>query len=853
MKIWRYVIVSLFIASSNSYGQNHQMMNFNILDGLPSSEIYDAVQDDYGYMWFSTDRGISRYNGYEFENFDKSDGLTDNVVFDFLKVKNGDIWCTTLSGGIFRITGVDPTFHPYKYNHLIHKHAKSLTITALYFDENGDVFLRFHHRDGYLRISANGQVLNDTQNNNKGAKFASMVIKDDNSEPFFYNLTPELNNPPPSDSMHFKEQEREKNEALHFANKNTSVFIGDQLDIKSGNHMKTVIPKNDRIIGTGKLDDDHFWIGYNGSGVEVYTYSGEVVQSILPGKFVSQLYRDPQGNTWVCTLNSGVYLQRNTEIKVLDMGSLSDSRGHCIETDPLGNMYFGYYDGSIVQLKSDGKRERIVTPNLSAPALIKYNSYDRDVVYNANNVLRSFQKGVIFEPVESKFLFCEDDSYIVGNRAALTIRNGKVVSHVMRDKRVCDLLSFNNHYFLACSQGLVHYHHKDKSQSNSEILFEGIRMDALEIMGKFLVSASTGHGIYVLDQNFKLVSHITKKDGLSSNFVSNVYTANDSTLWASTNTGINRIRFRGNGPLQISHLDYNDGLLSNEVWDCHVYNDTVWVATQLGINYFAEDYLETNSRPNKKHFLRWKKRFVNNSLEESNGDLELNYYQNKLSFEFEGIDFHEEMEYRYTLKGLENKWNYTSNREIVYTSLPPGRYTLILQGKTSDETWGTNEIRQDFFIHAPFWEAIWFKLLMAAGILFVIYLFFRYRILSYNREILREILRQLLKRLKRKEPPFIIIKSDGREIKIVTDTILFVNSSGNYLDIQCEEAVFVTRMKIGDFLSEVSDPLEFLRVHKSYIIRLDQVEQKSSQKLIIRDFEIPIGRKYRDEVGKINF
>jgi ligand-binding sensor domain-containing protein len=58
-------------------------------------------QDINGYMWFATDRGICRYNGYEFESFGLKDGLTSNTVFKFYPQDNGDIWCSALNNRIF--------------------------------------------------------------------------------------------------------------------------------------------------------------------------------------------------------------------------------------------------------------------------------------------------------------------------------------------------------------------------------------------------------------------------------------------------------------------------------------------------------------------------------------------------------------------------------------------------------------------------------------------------------------------------------------------------------------------------------------------------------------------------------
>ena len=59
----------LFSFHSLSHAQSYIYKNFDVDDGLPSSQVYDIYQDKYGYIWLATDKGIARYNGYEFENF----------------------------------------------------------------------------------------------------------------------------------------------------------------------------------------------------------------------------------------------------------------------------------------------------------------------------------------------------------------------------------------------------------------------------------------------------------------------------------------------------------------------------------------------------------------------------------------------------------------------------------------------------------------------------------------------------------------------------------------------------------------------------------------------------------------
>ncbi|MFM2394081.1 MAG: Sensor histidine kinase YpdA, partial [Bacteroidota bacterium] len=57
--------------------------------------------DNEGYMWFATDNGISRFDGYEFKNYGIQEGLTDLVVYELFEDKFHRIWITTLSNKIF--------------------------------------------------------------------------------------------------------------------------------------------------------------------------------------------------------------------------------------------------------------------------------------------------------------------------------------------------------------------------------------------------------------------------------------------------------------------------------------------------------------------------------------------------------------------------------------------------------------------------------------------------------------------------------------------------------------------------------------------------------------------------------
>jgi hypothetical protein len=99
--------------------QDLNFFHYSVNEGLPSSQVHDVIQDKYGNLWFSTDQGLSRYDGYNFKNFTTNDGLTDNTIFKFYPQENGEIGCTTFNRSVFFISGPNPVFKPYPFNKIL--------------------------------------------------------------------------------------------------------------------------------------------------------------------------------------------------------------------------------------------------------------------------------------------------------------------------------------------------------------------------------------------------------------------------------------------------------------------------------------------------------------------------------------------------------------------------------------------------------------------------------------------------------------------------------------------------------------------------------------------------------------
>ncbi len=98
---------------------------------------------------------------------------------------------------------------------------------------------------------------------------------------------------------------------------------------------------------------------------------------------------------------------------------------------------------------------------------------------------------------------------------------------------------------------------------------------------------------------------------------------------------------------------------------------------------------------------------------------------------------------------------------------------------------------------------------------------------------------------------FIFVKSKSRLIKLNTKDIYFIEALKDYVVINAASA----RYTIHSTMKDIEDKMPsdaFLRVHRSYIIRIDKIAQIESPNIILEDIKkiVPIGGSYKDELFK---
>lgn len=100
------------------------------------------------------------------------------------------------------------------------------------------------------------------------------------------------------------------------------------------------------------------------------------------------------------------------------------------------------------------------------------------------------------------------------------------------------------------------------------------------------------------------------------------------------------------------------------------------------------------------------------------------------------------------------------------------------------------------------------------------------------------------------ETGHIFIKVGYGQIRISLDDILYVQSTGNYMQFVLPEEKLLTRLTMQEAESLLPSPA-FVRIHRSYLVASNKVARIERDTVWIGDRELPVGPGYTQEIGKI--
>lgn len=843
MTTTRLIILLLFF-SVFSHSQNHIYKHFGVDEGLPSSEVYDIYQDREGYMWFATDKGLSRYNGYEFENFTTKNGLPDNTILDFYPQPNGQIWCFGYhSRKLFYFDEVFNGFKNYEYNDLIAKQTNDprMVVKSLVINSDGTLYLGGYSLEGYIKITAQGELTRHYPlNTMKVATDANLAIKTDSD--FFFLL---YSNYKSDSNFQYVDLKHSPTARIDYSRLNDSlaVIIDKKLGLLSNDGTITYYETEQYPTGIRRIDETSFFVGYYSNGGEIRSIDGTILDTYLPNKSVSSFFIDNEGSHWFSTVDDGVFYIKNPNIKVK-----SEQHITSLTKDDHETLYAGLINGDIARV-SKNKIDVLHRGLQQDDAIVQFNPLNKQLYGYSDAKLFNYTSKQASQHITASKLpeFIGTPLISSVSNYFFIHENDSIVAY-FSDYKIQDICQFNDTILVGTSSGLF-VKKNDSIVKHQTASFLKSRIDDIDVSTntQTVYMATQGHGIVVYNDNPYTIS---KSEGLTNDIISEIHIENDSTIWACSNTGLNRVVFKSDNTYKVNTITKADGLISNDIDDVEIVKDTVWVATKKGLCYFNKSFLKDKDA---SQIVSLKLEQATANKKAITNNRKLKYNENSLNFKLQAISHRntEKIEYLYRLKEIDTNWTVTKKRTISFPSLSPGNYTFQAKAKVFNNTKDTL-VHYAFKILPPFWKSWWFYSICTLLFLGIIYLFFKIRVLTYNKDIFRELIRLAIKRLKRKEQ-FYNFRSNGEDFKIATHEIQYINSQGNYLDIITSQKKYTIRCKIGDFISTTPDGLEYLRVHRSYIIRIDQVSSKGKNWVVINDHKIPVGETYLKQLDKIHF
>lgn len=271
-----------------------------------------------------------------------------------------------------------------------------------------------------------------------------------------------------------------------------------------------------------------------------------------------------------------------------------------------------------------------------------------------------------------------------------------------------------------------------------------------------LVFAASESGLIVSHLLTGTTRVLDERDGLSNAHLYGILAENDTTLWVSTNRGLNRIGFRyaADGmpaAVWVTVYGEEDGLQSAEFNSgafARAEDGTFLFGGINGINWFRPTAVRANPYPPTTVLTAVavnEKPVATDTSAPGLRALELPHDKSTLAIRFAALEYTQPGAalYSYKLEGFEDDWTKPSRiAEARYAGLPPGRYTFLLRAANADGVWNPRPLRLGVTIYPPWWATWWARagaaLLLASGVALGIREYVSTRVRRRLREIEKE-------------------------------------------------------------------------------------------------------------------
>jgi len=592
-KIILILIFSILINSLFAQKTRIKFEHISLEAGLSQSSVTSIVQDEKGFIWFSTIDGLNKYDGYEMKiyyNLDVEGAITDNVLnvlYETPENENSVLWIGTAGSGICKYNKINDKFISFANNPDDINSLSNNSITAIWGNnsilwigtENG--LNKFEQYDNKWTHYQNSDLSGSISNNHITHIFPSsdgnLWIGTENGINLFNistNIFTLVNEATPLQNKKIDALFVDENDCLYYGN-STGFYIFDYKS-KAFNYYSQIQGLSDNDV-TAVTKDLYgiIWIGTKAGGLNrfdpenqiFYSYKHDPADenSISINNIIS-LYQDKSNILWIGTSLGGINKWNRAADDLIvfrhnpyDNFSLSSNQVRCIFQDNEKIIWIGTVDGGL-------------------------NKWDK---------------------IQNKFIHYQHD---VSDKTSLSNNHVRTILEDEKGNFWIGTGGGGLNYFDKKTGKFVYYQHDDnnpKSLSN-DIIWK-ILVDS---KNRFWI-ATYGGGLNLFDVENKTFtcykSDENNLNSLTSNQLTSMIEDKKGQLWIGTTNGINIFNPEtGNVKRYINQKGVINTLSNNRIYA--IIEDSegiIWVGTKGGLNRYnteTDDFTRyttsTNDFPN---------------------------------------------------------------------------------------------------------------------------------------------------------------------------------------------------------------------------------------------------------------
>jgi ligand-binding sensor domain-containing protein len=185
-KIFSLVLIFLFTVQLFSQSSGLKLNHIGLDQGLSQSTVYSIAQDAQGFIWFATQDGLDRYDGYSMTVYKHKSGdknsIADNAVSYLLSDPPENLWVGTFKGGLDRYDIKENKFHHYKANKNDSNSVSDNRINLIFRDSLGTIWVGTNEGLNYFDRTTDSfrKYISNTNPVSEEMKHINSICQDNN-------------------------------------------------------------------------------------------------------------------------------------------------------------------------------------------------------------------------------------------------------------------------------------------------------------------------------------------------------------------------------------------------------------------------------------------------------------------------------------------------------------------------------------------------------------------------------------------------------------------------------------------------------------------------------------------------